>query len=111
MLAFGPAAGNALRRTPQVLYQHDAQRDSDGPQLTDGQRLYALVSLDEAAQQLWVEAAVGVGDECPGDAKHARIASQRAIGELGQLAIVPRRQILMDLPDLLFNHVVVVYQP
>ena len=64
---------------PQVLDQHDAQRDRDGPQLADRQRLDALIGAHEAAQHLGIEAAVGVGDEGPGDAEHARIAGERSV--------------------------------
>ena len=65
-------------RAPQILDQHDAQRDRDRPQLADRQRLHALVGAHEAAQHLGIEAAVGVRDERPGQAEHARIAGERA---------------------------------
>ena len=70
-----------------------------------------LVGAHEAAQHLGVEAAVGVRDEGPGEAEHARIAGERPVGELGQLAVVARRQVVADLADLLFDEVVVVEQP
>ena len=38
-----PLAVELLGRAPQVLDQHDAQRDRDGPELADRQRLDALV--------------------------------------------------------------------
>jgi hypothetical protein len=55
--------------------------------------------------------AVGVGDEGPGQAEHARITSERAAGELGQLPVVARRQVVADLADLRFDQAVVIEQP
>ena len=52
-----------------------------------------------------------MGDEGPGDAEHPRIAGERAIAQLGQLAVVARRQIGADLADLLLDQMVIVEQP
>ena len=81
------AGDDALRDAPQVLDQHDAQRDGHRPELADRERLDALVGAHETPQGLGFEAAVGVRDECPGDAEHARKAGERSGGELGQLAV------------------------
>ena len=70
-----------------------------------------LVGAHEAPQRLGVEAAVGVGDKGPGHAEHPRISGERPVGELGQLPVVARRQIVADLADLLFDDVIVVDQP
>ena len=105
------ARDDALRDAPQVFHQHDAQRDRHRPQLADGQRFDGLIGAHEAPQGLGIEAAVGVRDECPGDAEHARKSGERSVGELGQLAIEARRQVLADLADLFFDHVVVVEHP
>ena len=64
------AAGHDPRcDAPQVLDQHDAQRDGDGPQLADGERLDLLVGPHVASQRFGIEQAVGVGDERPGEAE------------------------------------------
>ena len=55
--------------------------------------------------------AVGVRDEGPGEAEDARIAGERPVGELRQLAVVAGRQVVADLADLLLDEVVVVEQP
>ena len=80
----------ASAKTAQIFDQRDAQRDRDRPQFADGQRLDPLISLDEAREFLDVEGAVGVGDECPGDAEHARIALQRPVRQFRQLAVDSR---------------------
>ena len=105
------AGGDLVGEAAQVLDQHDAQGDRDGPQLADGERLHALVGGDEAAQGVGIEVAVGVRDEGPGEAEHARIAGERARGQFRQLAVVAGRQVVADLADLLLDQVVVVEQP
>ena len=67
-----------LREPPQVLDQHDAQRDRHRPQLADPEGLLALVRLHEATQRLGVEPAVGVRHEGPSDAEDARVALRDA---------------------------------
>ena len=103
--------GDLVGEAAQVLDQHDAQGDRDGPELADGQRLHALIGDQIAAQRLGIEMAVGVGDEGPGEAEHPRIARERPLGELRQLTIVAGRQVLADLADLRFDEMVVVEQP
>ncbi len=58
-----------------------------------------------------IEAAVAVRDAGPCHAKDARIADERPVGELRQLAVETRRQVAVDLADLLFDHMIVVDQP
>ena len=65
----------------------------------------------ELAQHIRIEMAVGVGDESPGQAEHARISGERAVGQLRQLAIVARRQGRADFADLPLDQIVVVHQP
>ena len=112
----GVRARGACRRdlvgeTPQVFDQHDAQRDRDRPQLADGQRLNALIGVDEAAQRLWVEVAVRVRHERPGQAEHARVAGEGPAGQLGQAPVVAGGQIVAHLAHMLLDQVVVVEQP
>ncbi len=108
----GRASGDdALGQPTQVLHEHDAEGDRDGPQLADGQGLGPLKSADEALEGLGLEAAVGVRDEGPGQSEHAGIPLQRALRELGQLAVDPRRQVLPDLPHHRVHHVEVVDEP
>ena len=60
----------------QVFNQDDAQGDRHRPKLADRERLDLLIGTDVAAQQLGVEATVGVGDIGPRHAEHARIAGE-----------------------------------
>jgi hypothetical protein len=110
-LARGSPFHDELRDATEVLDQQDAQRDRDGPQLADHERLHALVGLHEPAERLGLEAAVGVSDERPGEADHARVSLEEALGELRQLAIEATRQILANFADLLVDDVEVVDQP
>ena len=110
-LALRTVVNDPLRRASQVLHQHDPQRDGDGPQLADRERLHPLVGTHEPAQQLRIEAAVRVGDEGPDHPEDARISRERAAGELWQLPIVSGREVVADRPDLVLDHVVVVHQP
>ena len=50
-------------------------------------------------------------DERPGEPVDPRIARERTLGELGQLAIEAARQIVADLPQLFVHDVEVVDQP
>ena len=111
LLPDGSPARDQLGCAPQVLDQHDPQRDGDRPQLADRQRLHALIGRHELAQQVRVEAAVGVRDECPRQPEHARIARQRAVGQLRQLPVVAGRHVVADLADLGLDDVVVVDEP
>ena len=106
-----PAAHDALGRASKILHEHDPQRDRDRPQLSDRQRLDALVGAHEPAQHVGVETTVRMGNEGPRDAEHPRISDERSVGQLRQLAIVAGRQIVTDFPDLLFDNVVIVEQP
>ena len=111
LLAGRPPARDQVRRAPKIFDQHDSQRDGDGPQLADRERLHVLVGSDESGQQVRVDAAVRVGDERPRDTQHARIAGQRALGQLGQLLVIATRQVVADLPDLRLDDMVVIDQP
>ena len=70
-----------------------------------------LVGAHETAQRLRIEAAVGVRDEGPRDAVHARIAGERSVGERRQLPVEAQRQIVADLAQLLVDDEEVVEQP
>ncbi len=100
-----------LCQAAQILDEGDAQRDRDGPQLADGERLDALIRDDQAGQFQNVEGAIGMGDQGPGDTEDARVSGQRAVRELRQQAIEARRQIVLDLADLLVHDVEIVEQP
>ena len=110
-LALGAARHDALRPAPEILHEHDPQRDRDRPQLADRQRLNPLVRAHEPAQHLGVETAVGMRDEGPGDAEDPRIAGEGSGSELRELPVVGRGQIIADLADLLLDEVIVVEQP
>ena len=94
-----------------VFDQHDPQRDRHRPKLTDGERLHALVGAHEPAERLRVEETVGVSDIGPGESEHARIARERAIGQLRQLPVIAGWHVVTDLADLRLDDVVVVDEP
>src|ERR1700735_1954728 len=98
-LAGCAAADNAFSETAQIFDQDDAQRNGDGPKLADGERLYALVGVDEAAENFGIELAVGVGDVVPRDCENARVALHIARIELGQLAVKARRKIFANVAE------------
>ncbi|MNO61713.1 hypothetical protein D3C76_523680 [compost metagenome] len=106
-----PRAVDLLGQPAQVLDEDDAQGDRDSPQLADGQGLHTLIGGDEVPQHVGIEVAVGVGDEGPGQAEDARVAGERPLGQLRQLAVITGRQVLTDFADLLFDDVIVVQQP
>ena len=72
-LARGTTAHDARRGAAKILQKYDSQRNRDRPKLADGQWLNALIGAYESAQRFTVEAAVGVGNECPGDTEYAWI--------------------------------------
>ncbi len=106
-----PTSHDALGDAAQILDQHDAQGDRHGPQFADRERLHVLISAEEAAQQLRLEPAVGVGHERPRDPENPRIPGQFAGRDLRKLSIVPCRQVEPDFADLLLGEMEVVDQP
>ena len=104
-------ANDGLGQTPEILDEHDPERDRHRPELADGERLHALVGAHESAERVGIQVAVGVRDERPGEPVDARVAFERTVGELGQLTIESARQIVPDLPQLLVHDVEVVDQP
>ena len=110
-LACRSPADDGLGQASQILDEQDPQGDRDRPQLSDRQRLHALVGVHEPAERLGIEAAVRMGDERPGDAVHARVAGQRPLGQFGELAVKTGRQVVADLAQLFVHDVEVVDQP
>ena len=104
-------ADDDLGEATEILDEHDPQRDRHRPELADGERLDALVGAHESAERGRVQATIRVGDEGPGDPIDPRIAVERAGGELGQLPIESRRQIVPDLAQLLVHDVEVIDEP
>ncbi|MEI2808495.1 MAG: hypothetical protein V9G18_21900 [Albidovulum sp.] len=80
-------------------------------QLADRQRLDLLVGRHVAAQDLSGQQAVGVRDIGPGQPEDPRIPREGPVAELRKLPVVARRQVVADLPELLFHEVEVVEQP
>ncbi len=105
------AVCDSLGGAPQVLDEHDSQRDRDRPEFADGQRLDMLIGAYEAYQHLAVEAAVGMGDKGPGQSEDAGIALERPIGQFRQLAVETGRQITPDVADLRFDDRKIIEQP
>ena len=107
----GPPRRDPLREPPEILDEDQSQRDRQRPELADRERLDPLVGPHESPEGLELDPAVGVRDERPGQPVDAGKALERALGELRQLPIEPRRKVLLDLPDLLLDDVEVVQQP
>ena len=110
-LARRPRPDDALREAPEILDEHHPQGDGDRPQLTDSQRLNALVGLHEPTERVRIEPAIRVGDEGPGDSVDAWVPEERALGQLGQLAVEALGQVVADLAQLLVHDVEIVDQP
>ncbi len=106
-----PAEHNLLRDAAEVVDEEDPEADRDRPQLADGQRLDALVGPYHAPQALRFEAAIRVRDVGPGETHNPRVAREMALGQLGELAVVVRGQVVADLAELLVDDVKVVDQP
>ena len=85
--------------------------DGHSPELTDAQRLDALVGQNEASKRLQLEAAVGVGHVGPGQPIDARGSREVAGGDLWQPAVVAFRKVVSDLSELLVHDVEVVEEP
>ncbi len=111
LLARCPAAHDLLGEAAEVLDEEDPQADRDRPELADRQRLHPLVGAHHAPQALRVEAAVRVCDVGPGETQDPRVAREMALGQLGELAVVVRRQVVADLAELLVDDVEVVDEP
>ncbi len=77
------AIGDLVGEAPQILDQHNAQRDCHRPQFADRQRLYRLIIAYEAAQQIGIEAAIRMGDKRPGETEHARLTRKWSAAEFG----------------------------
>ena len=110
-LAHDPGHDDAPGAAPEVLDQHDAERNRDRPQLAYGQRILALIGEHEPAQRRGIEMAVRVGDVSPCHSENPGIADERTVGQLRQLPVVPGGKVGANLADLLFDDVEVVEQP
>ena len=102
---------DAARHAAQVFDQQHPQRDGNGPQLADGQRLNALIGAAEPHHRIEFDAVVGVRDDGPRQAIDARIAAQGPVGELRQLFVISGRQITPHRTDVLVHDVVIVHEP
>ncbi len=54
---------------------------------------------------------IGMRNERPRDSENARIALQRAVRQLGQLAVEAARQVIANFANLLLDDVKIIYQP
>ena len=89
----------------------EPQGDSEGPQLTGGERRPAhstLISANETFHDFDLEAAVSVSDECECDGVDAGIASEFTGFEFGQFVVIAARQVCADFAQLLFDDMEVV---
>ncbi len=105
-------ANGQLRQPPQVLDQGHSQVNGDRPELTDAERLDALVGPHECLQRFQVKATIGMGDIRPRQPVDTRIPAEVvALRDLRQEPVETARQVVPDLPDLLVHHVKVVEEP
>ncbi len=109
--AGSPTLNDPFGQAPEILDEHDAQQDRNGPELSDGQRLHALEAADEATKCVGFETTVGVRDEGPREAQHARVILERPLGELRELTVVATGQILANVPQGVLDNVEVVHEP
>ena len=100
-----------LREPPQVLDEGQLQHARPGPQLADRERSHGLEAVQEAHQLLAVQAAVAMADDLFGQGIDARVARELPQSELGQLAIVVRREVPAHVEDLGGHEMVVVEEP
>ena len=110
-LSGGQPRNDGFGKTAQIFDQRDAQGYSERPQLSDGERLHALIRLDKVGKLLDFECAVGMRDDRPRDSEHARITGERSFGEFRQQTIESRRQIVLDVANLFVNDMEIVEQP
>ena len=75
------------------------------------QRGDRLEGLDVPADPGLVQAAVGVRHQRQGQREDARIAGQRAVGQLGQLRVVAARQVVLDLAEGVLDDVEIIGEP
>ncbi len=106
-----PAPHDLLGEAPEIVHEEDPEGDRGRPELADRERLHFLVRPHHAPQALRVETAVRVGDIRPGEAQDPRVALEMASGQLGELAVVVRGQVVADLAELLVDDRVVVDEP
>ena len=110
--AAGGAADQDLVGQPaQVLDQRELEHARPRPQLADGQRRDALVTVEEVRELRQVEPAVAVAQQLHGHGVGARLAGVIARDERRQLPVVAQRQVLADLDDFRRDQMEVVEEP
>ena len=67
--------------------------------------------MDEGAPGIDIETAVGVRDKRPDEAEHPGKPGEGTVGELGQLAIISRREIQPNFANLALDEIEIVDQP
>ena len=100
-----------IGQAAQVLDQRQLQHAGPRPQLPDAQRRDALIGVHEAIEALGIEARVAETEQRDRHGVDARGARQLARRELGQLQIVGRREMALDLAHLALDQMKVVEQP
>src|SRR6185503_12738799 len=108
VLACLSVALNGLSEAPQIFDQGNPEGDRDCPQLANGERLNPLIGGYKTDESVEIEPAVRVSNEGPGKPENARISLEVAFGELGQLVIEARGQIVRDLANLLFHDMEII---
>jgi hypothetical protein len=95
----------------QVLDEHQAQGDRDGPQLANGQGLDLLKGAQVATEAHRVEQTVRMRNKFPGNGEDPRISPKFAAGEFRKLAIIARGKIDPNITDLPLYDMEIVDQP
>ena len=112
----GPAAARAaaehlVGQPPEVLEQDEPEHRRHGPELADRQRGDRLERVDEPGDPRLVEPAVGVRHQGQRQREDAGVSLERLDGQLGQLGVVARGQVLLDLAEDVVDDVEVVDEP
>jgi hypothetical protein len=110
-VALGTGTSDGDRKTAQVFDERQSQRDCDCPQLTYREWRDSLISSNESLQRVCVESRIVVRDYSQGDGVNSWVVFQFTAGEFRKLVVVALWQVLADLAELLFDDVIVVYEP
>ena len=109
--AAGVAQDDRIGETAEIFDQGDPKGDRERPKLANCECVHLLIGGDVPTQCLGIKAAIAMGDKGPGNAEDAGISDEWAVGQFGELAIIPRWQICPDIVNLPFDKVVIVKQP
>ena len=106
-----PPREKAVRKAAEVLEQRQLQDAGPGPQFADRERRHGLIRLQEARQALEIEAPVSRADQLDRHGIQPRRPRVLPRGELRELLVIARGQVLAHGPGLGLEQMEVVEQP